>query len=262
VSGPFGTVRLRRLLDATVERVFRAFTDPAEAVQWWGPAGIRTSEVEIDLRVGGRCRWVMHPGDGVAVLHGEIVDLDPPRLLVMTNRWEGNPVESLVTIRLTPVGDRTVLDLVHERLPRTVDPREYEQGWGAALKSLTAHLRKGVAVTTPNTARVARSYFDAWTGRKGPDALREFLAEDFTFDAGAHRIEGREPFLAGGGWPEHADTTMLAEAYDGEHAFQLYSASHGGTQIKIVEHLTVRDDRIVASEIVVDGAAFAAFMAR
>jgi hypothetical protein len=39
-------------------------------------------------------------------------------------------------------------------------------------------------------------------------------------------IEGREQFLAGaGGWPERAVTTLLAEAYDGEHAFQIYSAT-------------------------------------
>lgn len=86
MSEPYATVRLQRMLDAPVERVFRALTDPAVAVQWWGPADVRTSAVEIDLRVGGRCRWVMHPDGGRAVLHGEIVELDPPRLLVMTNR--------------------------------------------------------------------------------------------------------------------------------------------------------------------------------
>jgi hypothetical protein len=34
---------------------------------------------------------------------------------------------------------------------------------------------------------------------------------------------------------------MLAEAYDGEHAFQLYAATHDGQRVKIAEHLTVRD---------------------
>jgi hypothetical protein len=116
-------------------------------------------------------------------------------------------------------------------------------------------------MTTTDTARIARAYFDAWTGRKGSDALREFLAEDYTLDAGTHQVQGREQFLAAAGWPEHADTTMLAEAYDGEHAFQLYCAANGGRQVKIVEHLTVRDNRIVTSEIVVDGAAFVAFIA-
>jgi uncharacterized protein YndB with AHSA1/START domain len=54
-------VRLERTFRADIERVFRAFTEPAEVVLWWGPMNVRTSVAEIDLRVGGECRWVMHP---------------------------------------------------------------------------------------------------------------------------------------------------------------------------------------------------------
>jgi len=46
-------VRLERTLRADIERVFRAFTEPAEVVLWWGPMNVRTSVAEIDLRVGG-----------------------------------------------------------------------------------------------------------------------------------------------------------------------------------------------------------------
>ena len=49
---------------------------------------------------------------------------------------------------------------------------------------------------------------------------------------------------------------LLAEAYDGEHAFQLYTASNGGKNVKIADHLIVRDGQLVSSEVVVDGAAF------
>jgi hypothetical protein len=115
-------------------------------------------------------------------------------------------------------------------------------------------------MTTADTARVARSYFDAWTARKGPETLRALMAPEFVFDAGPQRIEGREAFLAAGGWPERATTTMLAEVYDGDHAFQLYLGTSGDRQVKIAEHLTVRDGLIVSSEVVADGAAFQAFL--
>ena len=49
----------------------------------------------------------------IAVLHGRIVDLDPPELLVMTNRWDGQDEESLVTLRLTRVPTGTHLELIH-----------------------------------------------------------------------------------------------------------------------------------------------------
>jgi uncharacterized protein YndB with AHSA1/START domain len=135
-------VRLERVFDADIDRVFRAFTVPAEVVRWWGPMNVRTSVAEIDLRVGGECRWVMHPGGQTTVLHGRIVDLDPPRLLVMTNRWDGQTEDSLVTLRLTSVPTGTHLELIHRRLPTEEDPGQYQQGWDAALASLTRYLSK------------------------------------------------------------------------------------------------------------------------
>ena len=116
-------------------------------------------------------------------------------------------------------------------------------------------------MSTTDTTRVARAYFDAWSSRRGPDALRPLLAEGFVFDAGPIHIEGREAFLGASAWPARARTTLEAEAYDGEHAFQLYAAVNGMARIRSIEHLVVRDGAIVTSEIVGDLAAFQVFMA-
>lgn len=115
-------------------------------------------------------------------------------------------------------------------------------------------------MTTEETADVARRYFAAWTGRRGADALRPLLADDFVFETAGHRVEGRETFLESASWPVEAATTMVAEAYDGDHGFQLYEAQHGTQRVRIAEHLVVTGGRIAASEIVVDANAFAAFM--
>ena len=90
------------------------------------------------------------------------------------------------------------------------------------------------------------------------------MAEEFKFDSAMMSIDGREQFLAGAGangWPQSAVTTLLAEAYDGEHAFQLYAGSNGDKTVKIAEHLVIRDGRLLSSEVIVDGASFMAFMA-
>jgi len=142
VSDGGDAVRLERTFEADIDRVFRAFTDPDQLVHWWGPMNVRTSMAEIDLRVGGDCRWVMHPGGQTAVLYGRIVDLDPPHLLVMTNRWDGQNEESLVTLRLTRLPMGTHLELIHQRLPTGADSHQYQQGWDAALTSLTRYLRQ------------------------------------------------------------------------------------------------------------------------
>jgi hypothetical protein len=116
-------------------------------------------------------------------------------------------------------------------------------------------------VSTDDTARVARAYYETWTERRGPDALRPLLAERFVFDAGPIHIEGREAFLGAAEWPARATTTLVAEAYDGEHGFQLYEAVNGTARIRSAEHIVVCDGVIVATEILGDLAAFQVFMA-
>ncbi|MEM9033003.1 MAG: hypothetical protein AAGA99_03630 [Actinomycetota bacterium] len=115
-------------------------------------------------------------------------------------------------------------------------------------------------MTTDDTRRVARQYFDSWTTRQGPDALRPIMDDAFRFQAGEMVIEGREAFFEGGGWPDGATTRMVAEAYDGETAMQMYEAVNGSASVLIADHLTVRDGRITSAEVVCDGAAFGAFM--
>lgn len=133
-------VTIRRTFPHPIDRVFAALTDPAELVRWWGPRGIATSKVEIDLRPGGACRWVMHPDGATAVLHGTIVEVDPPVLVSMTNQWEGDDTETFVTFRLTPLDRGTELEIHHQRLPADPGPPAFGEAWNAALDSLANHL--------------------------------------------------------------------------------------------------------------------------
>lgn len=86
------------------------------------------------------------------------------------------------------------------------------------------------------------------------------MSEAFVFNTGTEAIEGRETFLGAGGWPQDAATTLRSAASDGRDAFQLYEAVNGNTRVKVAEHRRVREGLILASEIVVDTAAFAALI--
>ena len=109
------------------------------------------------------------------------------------------------------------------------------------------------------TETIARRYFDAWTSRDS-ETVAALLSPDFRFTAGDMTFEGRDAFLASGAFPADAATTMVAEAYQGDIAFQMYDAKRGD-RTGIVEQLTVRDGRLVSSTFVADMAAFAAFAA-
>ena len=116
-------------------------------------------------------------------------------------------------------------------------------------------------MTTEQTRQAARAYHRGWAHGAGADDMRPVMDEDFVFAMGEMRIEGREAFLAGGGWPEGAEVTTVAEAYDGDHGFQLYECANGDTTVQMCEHLTVSAGRIVAVELIVDHARLGAFMA-
>ena len=46
-------ITLARTVDASLERVWKAWTLPSELTQWWGPNDVTIPECEVDLRVGG-----------------------------------------------------------------------------------------------------------------------------------------------------------------------------------------------------------------
>lgn len=66
-----------RVFDAPRELVYRAWTDPEQVVQWWGPRGFRNTNLEMDVRVGGRWRFVMHMADGTTfpnrIVYSEVI---------------------------------------------------------------------------------------------------------------------------------------------------------------------------------------------
>src|SRR5690348_3908111 len=99
--------------------VWRALTEPELIKRWWaGQKGTVTS-VEVDLRVGGRWRYVMTANGGFEVaFHGEYREIDAPARLVNTEAFEGVPDPdggaSLVTLTLTERDGRTYLESLGE----------------------------------------------------------------------------------------------------------------------------------------------------
>lgn len=83
---PSCEIVITRIFDAPRERVWQAWTDPAQIVQWWGPNGFTNTLQEMDVRAGGIWRHIMHGPDGTnypnKVVYAEVV---PPTRLVYTH---------------------------------------------------------------------------------------------------------------------------------------------------------------------------------
>lgn len=75
-------LRLTRRVKASRERVFEAFTDASQIAVWWGPNGFTNTVHEMDVRPGGRWRYLMHGPDGKDwPNHVQYVEVTPPSRL-------------------------------------------------------------------------------------------------------------------------------------------------------------------------------------
>ncbi|WP_158564026.1 SRPBCC family protein [Jiangella anatolica] len=133
------TLQLKRHVPAAPERVWRAWTDPAELARWYWPASFQTT-CDVDLRVGGRFR--IASATAAMAVSGEFAAVEPPPAgrLVHTWRWDGEEVETLVTVEFLAGADGgTDVVVTHERFTDAGDCANHAQGWTDCLARLIAH---------------------------------------------------------------------------------------------------------------------------
>jgi uncharacterized protein YndB with AHSA1/START domain len=105
-------IRLTRLFDAPRQLVFEAMSKPEHVRRWWGclGQGYSVPVCEIDLRPGGRWRFVNRHPKGEAAFHGEYREITPPSRIVFTEIFEDFPdTVSVVTAELADEGGKTRL---------------------------------------------------------------------------------------------------------------------------------------------------------
>jgi len=110
------TVTLTRVYDAPRDLMWRAWTDPKHMAQWFGPRGFTSSVPELDVRVGGNLRIVMHGPDGNDYpMKGVFREVVPPERLVFSNIAVDNDgnhlLEGETTVILEAQGAKTKLTL-------------------------------------------------------------------------------------------------------------------------------------------------------
>jgi uncharacterized protein YndB with AHSA1/START domain len=83
---------MTRLFNAPRALVFKAYTDPEAIPHWWGPRGYTTVVDTMDVRPGGRWRFVQRDAEGNEfAFNGEYREITPPERLVNTFEFEGLP---------------------------------------------------------------------------------------------------------------------------------------------------------------------------
>ncbi len=111
-------ILITRDFDAPKHLVYKAYTTPELVKRWWSGLRGDVTSVEIDLRVGGKWRYVMVAEGGFEVaFNGEYREILPNERLAMTEAFEGAPPEAgfgVNTIDFTEVDGRTTMTMLCE----------------------------------------------------------------------------------------------------------------------------------------------------
>jgi len=141
-------IHLERLYDAPVELVWQAWTDPAQAAQWWGPRGFTLTTHSKDLRVGGTWRYTMHSPDGTDYPNiATYFEVEQHKKLVYDHcATETSPPLFRVTVLFSAIGKKTQMEMT-------------------------------MALATPEAASETRKFIKQAGGEATWDRLAEYLSK-------------------------------------------------------------------------------------
>jgi uncharacterized protein YndB with AHSA1/START domain len=104
----------RHEFDAPREVVWKALTDPALVANWYGPRKYETIVDELDVRPGGKWRFINRGSDGQEFgFHGVYHAVEAPERMVQTSEFEGVPGHvGLETATLEETDGKTLMTAV------------------------------------------------------------------------------------------------------------------------------------------------------
>jgi uncharacterized protein YndB with AHSA1/START domain len=201
-----------RIFDAPRELVWKAWTEPEQLDQWWGPNGFRNRTHSMELRVGGAWRYVMHGPDGKDwedwIKFEELSK--PERMVYSHGGGESDQPHFHVTVTFEAQGKRTQVTMrsVFPSAEALAEVKKFGAVEGglqtlARLAGHLPHLADGSANGAMVLSRLfdvpAKVVFEAWSTAKG--LARWWGPKDFTLPScevdfrpgGAYRMVMRAP---------------------------------------------------------------------
>jgi uncharacterized protein YndB with AHSA1/START domain len=135
-------VVVRRVFEATPERVFEAFADPSLVARWLRPSPeVELTVLAFDFRLDGAYRFsYLVPGGERMIVGGRYRVIVPPSRLVFS--WVVEPpdvhagIESEVAVTFVASAEGTEVTIRHDRWGRADADERHDQGWRGALDLL------------------------------------------------------------------------------------------------------------------------------
>ena len=137
-------IQITREFAAPRQLVYKAYTTPELIKRWWSGDRGEVTSAEVDLRVGGRWRYVMTANGGFEVaFHGEYREIVPDERLVTTEVYEGAPEgEAVVTHIFAEKDGRTTLTILMELPDRESRDAVINSGMEGGMQESMDHLEQ------------------------------------------------------------------------------------------------------------------------
>jgi len=135
------SVSLHRVLKASPEKVYRAFTQANAIASWLPPYGFLCTVHEMDVRMGGGFKMSFHnfsTGNGHS-FGGKYLELKPNELIKYTDKFDDPnlPGEMITTVSLHKVMVGTEIKVLQENIPSMIPVEMCYLGWHESLEILT-----------------------------------------------------------------------------------------------------------------------------
>jgi uncharacterized protein YndB with AHSA1/START domain len=130
-------ILVTREFDAPADLVFDAWTTPDLVKRWWAGDRGQVTEAQIDLRIGGRWRWVITANGGFEVaFSGVYREIERPHRIVRTEVFEMFPdAEALSTVTFDESNGVTTLKILGRYPTKDIRDAAIASGMGGGLQT-------------------------------------------------------------------------------------------------------------------------------
>jgi uncharacterized protein YndB with AHSA1/START domain len=134
------SVSLHRVLKASPEKVYRAFTEAKAIASWLPPYGFLCTVHEMNVQVDGTFKMSFHnfsTGNGHS-FGGKYLEIKPNEFLKYTDKFDdpGLPGEMITSVDLQKVSVGTEIKILQENIPSMIPVEMCYLGWQESLEKL------------------------------------------------------------------------------------------------------------------------------
>jgi len=135
------SVSLHRVLKASPEKVYRAFTEANALASWLPPYGFLCTVHELNVKTEGTFRMSFHnfsTGNGHS-FGGKYLEVKPNEFLKYTDKFDDPnlPGEMTTSVELKRVSCGTEINILQQDIPSMIPAEMCYLGWQESLEKLT-----------------------------------------------------------------------------------------------------------------------------